>query len=241
MSYKHYYPFVWENSKLVFDWDAGVLHVEFAENKRHYKKDIPLSTFPIHTFYTIGGLIYYAGIIPGGQAEYKLGTEGIVMDFIPATKPKKREKALIKYQDDREMIYTRFYFNRLRLKAFLDMLEAVDKTISVAQIPEGKRRDQTSILPEREVLLIKENGDVFVEDIPIPLPDRSAIYENLKRVVSFQDAYPMTITYEDGRLNLGGGNFEVFKKEGDQFVPHKRLRLGREDALRMMCVISPLR
>ena len=238
---KHYYPFVWENSQLVFDWDSKVLHVKFVEGGRKYERDIPLEAFPVHSFYTIAGFIYICGEQPPGQAEYKLTSEGIVMDFFPATKPKKGEKALIKFQDDQEMIYTRFFFNQLRLKAFIDMLEAVDKTISVAEIPEGRKRSEVSVSPDKEVLLTKTDGEVYIDDVHIPMPDRSALYEVLRKIAVFGDTYPMKTTYDGARIVVTDNVFELFRKEGESFIPVKRLRLKREDALKMMCVVSPLR
>ena len=241
MNCKKYYPFVWENSQLIFDWDSKVLHVKFVENKREYKKDLPLEAFPVHSFYTIAGYIHICGEQPPGQAEYKLTSEGIVMDFFPATKPRKGEKALIKFQDDQEMIYTRFFFNQLRLKAFIDMLEAVDKTISVAEIPEGRKRSEVSVPPDKEILLTKADGEVYIEDVHIPIPDRSALYEVLRKIAIFGDTYPMKTTYERARIVVAGNIFELFKKEGRNFIPVRRLKLKRDDALRMMCVINPLR
>lgn len=238
---KHYYPFIWENSQLIFDWDNKVLHVRFVENERKYERNLPLEAFPVHSFYNIAGFIYICGEQPPGQAEYKLTSEGVVMDFFPATKPRKGEKALIKFQDDREMIYTRFFFNQLRLKAFVDMLEAVDKTISVAEIPERRKRSEVSVSPDKEVLLTKADGEVYIEDVHIPMPDRSALYEVLRKIAIFGDTYPMKTTYDNARIVVAGNTFELFKKEGDGFVPVKRLKLKREDALRMMCVVSPLR
>ncbi len=238
---KQFYPFVWENSKLIFDWGSKVLHVEFAESGREYSRDIPLTGFPTHTFYVIAGLIYYGGELPKGQAEYKLAQEKVVFDFIPATKPKKNERALMLLKDDAQLIYTRFYFNTLRLKAFLDMLEALDKVVSVAQIPEGKSRAEITPSPDKEVTLIKSDGEVYIEDVHIPMPDRSALYEVLKRMAKFGDTYLFKSTYDNARVVVVGDTFELFKREGDKFVPWKQLKLKREDALRMMCVLSPLR
>lgn len=231
---RQHFPFIWENSKLIFDWDEKLLQVDFIEGGQPYSRTIPLTGFPVHTFYVIGGLIYHAGTTPKGQAEYKLSEEKVVLDFIPATKPKKSERALIKFTDDTALIYTRFFFNMLRLKAFLDMLEALDKVISVSQYPKNPK-------PDSEITLIKENGAVHIEDIYLPMPDRSALYEVLKRFVRFGDTYLFKSTYDDARIVVVGDTFELFRKDGNTFIPWKKLRLKKEDALRMMCVVSPLR
>ncbi len=235
------FPFIWENSKLIFSWDSKNLSVEFIEGGKHYSRDISLTGFPVHTFYVIGGLIYYGGEIPKGKAEYKLSEERVIFDLIPATKPKKSERAIIKFTDDTQLIYTRFYFNMLRLKAFLDMLEALDKSISVAQIPANKSRKEAAISSEKEITLIKSEGEVYIEDVHIPMPDRSAIYEVLKRFVKLGDSYLFKSTYDSARIIVVGDTFEIQKKDGNGFIPFKRIKMKKEDALRMMCVVSPLR
>ena len=241
MSGKYHYPFLWENSALVFDWDRKVLKVSFLEGGRRYQREITLDHFPIPNFYVVGGLIHFCGETPKGQAEYKLSSEGVVMDFFPATRPRKGEKALIKFKDDREGIYTRFFFNQLRLKAFVDMLEALDKSYSVVEVPEGARRSEIDVPPDKELSLSKEKGEVYVEGVRIPMPDRSALYEVLKNVAVRGDTFPMKTTYPEGRISIAGRLFEFFRREGEGYSLAKRLSLNRESALRIMCVVSPLR
>jgi len=226
------FPFLWGNHSLIFDWERKVLTVSFQKNGV-YTKEIPLDEFPTVNFFTVAGYIYFLGE-QNVKAEYKLSKENIVIDFIPAKKPKKTEKAILLYTDDRAVERWAFNFKALDLTAFLVMLAKLDKALAVSHIP-----PKQNPLPEKILLLEKKNGIPYVEGIKINPVSVVRIYENLKKFLLTGTAYAITERLEFGRITMNVDRLEVFKEKNGKFVPLKELILTPETALRTMSVLNP--
>ncbi len=226
------FPFLWGNHSLIFDWNKKILMVSFQRNG-NYTKEIPLGEFPIVNFFTVAGYIYFLGEM-NVKAEYKLSRENIVIDFIPAKKPKETEKAILLYTDDKALERWAFNFKTLDLAAFLVMLAKLDKALAISHLPPKQNPP-----PERILFLEKKNGIPYVEGIEVNPVSATRIYENLKKFLLTGATYAIIERLEGGRIAISGDRLEVFKEENGKFVPLKELILTPETALRTMSVLNP--
>ena len=222
------YELSFANGKMVFDWELMTVEIEAKLGRKVGDEEwgpvqgtYPFEEVPLFTSFFVTGTSALLGLEVEVRGKMVISSEGFVLEIYKMREPQKNKVAFLLAYDTKNKTSSAFVFNKANLYAFLQMIKERDK-----------------VVPVRESVWEKRDGELFVNRLPVPFQPRKALEWILLDGIR-EGRYPrINLTWEEGVIRIGGRRLSLFRRNGQQEVSH--LSLSLKDPVDVMRILSCL-